>query len=272
MNAAVRALAAAGCLLVSACAVVPAPRTALPPDLDAARDRLLQDEAATRTLRGLARVAFDGPQGSGSASHAVVVALPDRARVEALTPLGTTALVTTLRGDELRVHSLLQQEYGIGRATSDTLGRLLRVPVPPEPLLRLLAGLPPLPLRAQDPRLTAVRDGTAVRVEAVDGEHWQRLWIEAEGGGVARGEMGRASEVLLTFAFADRRPTDGRDFPFEVRIEDPAGNGRLRIRYERVQLNAPADPDLFELPWPADPATRILDLGGATIPPGRRSP
>jgi hypothetical protein len=95
MSAPVRALAAAGLLLLASCAVTPVPRLAAPPDPDRVRSRLLQEEAATRTVRGLARLVFEGPSGSGSASQVVVVALPDRARVEALTPLGTTALVAT---------------------------------------------------------------------------------------------------------------------------------------------------------------------------------
>ena len=220
MNVSVRALAAAGLLLLASCAVTPGSRLAAPPDPDMVRSRLLREEAVTRTARGLARLAFEGPQGSGSASQVVVVALPDRARVEALTPLGTTALVATLRAGELRVHSPLRHEYWTGRATRETLGRLLKVPVPPDLLLRLLAGLPPLPLRAQDPRLMVTPDGAAIRVESVEGEHWQRLWTVADDPEVARGELGRASDVLFTFAFADRRPTDGRSFPFDIRVED----------------------------------------------------
>jgi hypothetical protein len=270
MSAPVRALAAAGLLLLASCAVTPLPRLAAPPDPDSVRSRLLQEEAATRTVRGLAHLAFEGPSGSGSASQVVVVALPDRARVEALTPLGTTALVATVRADELRVHSSVRHEYWTGRATRETLGRLLRVPVPPEPLLRLLAGLPPLPLRAQDPRLSVTPDGAAVRVESVDGEYWQRLWTEGDEPEVARGEMGRASEVLFTFAFSDRRPTGGRSFPFGIRVEDSASRGRLEVQYEQLQLNLPAEPDLFDLPPPTDPRTRIIDLGSGA--PARVAP
>lgn len=270
MSAPVRALAAAGLLLLASCAVAPGPRPAAPPDPDEVRSRLLQAQAATRTVRGLARLAFEGPSGSGSASHAVVVSLPDCARVEALTPLGTTALVATVRADQLRVDSPLRHEYWTGRATPEALGRLLKVPVPPEPLLRLLAGLPPLPLRAQDPRLSLTPDGATVRVESVDGEHWQRLWTEDDDPEVARGEVGRASEVLFRFAFADRRPTDGRNFPFDIRVEDSAGRGRLQLQYERLQLNLPTDPDLFDLPRPSDPRTRIIELGSGT--PGRGAP
>jgi hypothetical protein len=259
MKLLIRALAAAGLCLVASCAVTPVPRFAAPPDPATVRSRLLHDEAGTRTVRGLTRLTLEGPTG-GSGTQVVVVALPDRARVEALTPLGTTALVATVRGDILRAHSPGQHAYWTGRATREALARLLNVPVPPEMLLRVLAGLPPLPVRADDPRLAIVPDGAAVRVDSVDGEHWQRLWTESDDPAVARGEVGRASEVLFAFAFAERRPTDGRDFPFEIRVEEIAARTRLRVQYERVQLNLPVDPDLFDLPPPADPQTRIIDL------------
>jgi hypothetical protein len=160
----------------------------------------------------------------------------------------------------LRAHSPAQHAYWTGRATREALARLLNVPVPPEMLLRVLAGLPPLPVRADDPRLAIVPDGATVRVESVEGDHWQRLWSEADDPAVGRGEVGRASEVLFAFAFTERRPTDGRAFPFEIRVEEIATRTRLRVQYERVQLNLPVDPDLFDLPPPADPQTRIIDL------------
>jgi hypothetical protein len=260
MKLLIRVLAAAGLFLVASCALTPASRVTPPPDPATVQSRLLQDEADTRTVSGLARLAFEGPLGGGSGSQVVVVALPDRARVEALTPLGTTVLVATVRGDSLRAHSPVRHEYWIGRANRETLGRLLNLPVPPQLLLRVLAGLPPLPMRAGDPRFTTVLDGEALRVESVDGELWQRLWTEPNDPAVGRGEVGRASEALFLFAFADRRPTDGRDFPFEIRLEEVATRTRLHVQYERVQLNRPADPDLFDLPPPADPQTRIIDL------------
>jgi len=82
--------------------------------------------------------------------------------------------------------------------------------------------------------------------------------------------MGRASELLFTFAFADRRAADGRTFPFDIRVEDSATRSRLQVQYERLELNQPTDPSLFDLPSPADPRTRIIDLGGGA--PGRGAP
>jgi hypothetical protein len=268
MRAAVRACAVAGLLLLASCAAPPISRQAATPDPETVRAHLLHDEANTRTVRGLARLAYTGPEAGISASQVVVVALPSRARLETLTPLGTTALVATLRDEELRVHSLLRHEYGVARATRETLGRLLRVDVPPELFLRLLAGLPPLRLNGGDRRLTVVGDGPSVRVESVDGEYRQRFWIEAEGGGAARGEVERGGDVLFRFTLADRQSAGARRFPFDLAIEDPSTGSALRLRYERVDVNVPVDADLFVLPAPSGPDTRIIDLeGGSTTPP-----
>ncbi len=260
MNAPVRGLALAGWCLVASCAVTPAPRLPTPPDPAVVLSRLLHDEVGTRTVAGRARLAFEGPHGAGSGAQVVVVALPDRARVEALTPLGTTALVAAVRGDSLRAHSPVQHAYWTGRATPETLGRLLHVPVSPTLLLRVLAGLPALAVRVDDPRVAVVPDGSAVRVESVEGEHWQRLWTEPDDAAVGRGEVGRASEALFTFTFTERRRIEGRDFPFEIRVEEIATRTRVRVQYEDVQLNRPVAPELFDVPPPADPQTRHIDL------------
>jgi hypothetical protein len=214
-----------------------------------------------RSVKGVARFEYEGPRGSGSASQVIVVALPDRARVETLSPLGTTALVVTLRGETLRMHSVIQHEYAFGRASREVLRRLVNVPVPPELLVRLLAGLPPLPVRPEDPRLLVVIEGPAVRVESVDGEWWQRLWTGQDGTGIERGEAGRISETVLRFGFSGRRPTAGAEFPFAMWVEDAAGGGRFQVTYERVQLNGPVEEALFDLPPPQDGQTRIIDLG-----------
>ncbi len=268
MNRPIRLLlGAAVALAAAACATLPPTPPPGPADVGAVRDALLRDEAALRTLRGLADVRYDGPGGGGSASQVVVVALPDRARLETLSPVGTAALILVLDGDQLRVHNLLRHEFGAGRATRQTLARLVRLPLPPGPLLRLLAGLPPLPLPSDDPRLVLTPDGASVRVESVDGPFWQRLWTAPGGIRVERGEMGDASGPLLSFQFEDRRQLDGASVPFEIRAEVLASGGRFRLHYEQLRINTPIEPDLFELARPAGTDTRFVDLDRA-LPEG----
>jgi hypothetical protein len=219
----------------------------------------------------MARFGYEGPRGSGSATQVIVAALPDRARVETLTPLGTTALIVTLRGETFRMHSLMQHEYAVGRANGELLRRLVNVPVPPEFLVRLLAGLPPLPVPGEDRGYRVAVEGDAVRVESVNKDWWQRLWTGRDGTGIERGEAGRNTETVLRFGFSDRRPTSGVEFPFAMWVEDATGRGRFQVEYERLQLNGPVEDALFDLPAPQDGRTRIIDLGGA-IPPSPGSP
>jgi len=257
-----------GVFLAAACAVTPEvlelPAPSVRPEV--LLERLAAGEAAVTTLRALATVRYEGPTGSGSASQVIVVALPDRARLEVLSPVGTAVLLLAIRGDGLTLHAPARREYGVGRATPDTLGRLIRMPVPPGPLLRLLAGLPPLPVRPGDPRVQVARDERVVRVESVDGAFWQRLWTGPDGAWPTRGELGEAGTLLLRFQFDDRRLLDATAFPFLVAVEGVGAGTRVTIRYETVRLNGPVEAELFHLPRPADPGTRILDLGRGPLP------
>ena len=263
-------------LLIAACAVVPAPPRPLVPSLgdrpEAVLEGLAAKESAVTTVRGLASVRYDGPAGSGSATQVIVVALPDRARVEVLSPLGTAVLLVAIRGEDLAVHAPARHEYGVGRATPETLGRLARVPIPPGPLLRLLVGLPPLPIRAGDPRVRVAAEAEAVRVESVDGPYWQRVWTGPDGAEVERGELGEATGLLLRFEFGERRRLNGAAFPLAVRLEGVQTGTRVAIQYETARINEPVDAGLFDLPPPADGRTRILDLGGGSPPESKVSP
>lgn len=201
----------------------------------------------------------EGPQGKLSFSQVVVVELPDRARLEAQSAVGVTALVLTLDGGRLQYQSLFPRQYAEGQATRQVLGRLAGVPVPPGPLLRLLLGLPPLPLHRDDPRLTMEADGDGFRIESVEGGLWQRLWTGAQGL-LDRGEVGESAQTLFRFRMADPRAVDGALFPFLLMVEEAGGERRVQLEYQSVRLNEAIPPDLFELPRPTDPRTKILDL------------
>ena len=254
-----------GVFLAAACAVMPEVPELPAPPLAAVRpevllERLAAEEAAVTTLRGLATVRYEGAAGSGSASQVVVLALPDRARLEVLSPVGTAVLLLVIRGEDLVLHAPVRREYGVGRATRETLSRLIRIPVPPGLLLRFLAGLPPLPVRPGDPRTQVVHEERAIRVESVDGPFWQRLWTGPDGTSLAGGELWEAGGLLLRFQFSEWKRLDGTAFPSLVALESAGEGTRVTIRYETVRLNGPVEADLFELPRPADPGTRILDL------------
>ena len=260
-------LLSAGLIVVAACAVVPeTPPPGLPGRPEVFLDRLEAEDGAVKTVRALANLRYEGPAGKGSVTQAIVAALPDRVRLETLSPLGTALLLLTIRGDALTVYAPPRHEYGTGRATRETLGRLVRVPIPPGPLLRLLVGLPPLPIRPGDPRVTLTVEAAAIRVESVDGPYWQRVWSGPDGMTPVRGELGEAGALLLKFEFGDRRPLSGAVFPFAVSLDEMAAGAHVALQYETVRLNEPVEAALFALPPPADGKTRIIDLGAGPAP------
>ncbi len=244
-HAIARCLLAAALLAgFSACATIPetpAPRPRISASL------LPEPEREWKTLRGLARVSFSGPGGSGAASEVVLIALPDRGRLESLTPLGTTAAVVVVAEGEVRYHSVVNRQFATGRATRGTLERLLGIPVPPEPLLRLLAGHPPLPVRLRDPRTRVDAEGEGQRLESVEGSLWQRIQFPPPSvAGAVRGELGDASGPLLQFEWEAWRTVGEVEFPHVLRMTGGRG-ARLDLTYECVHLDEALDPAFFVL-------------------------
>jgi hypothetical protein len=257
-------LGAAAFLFAVACAPVPVTPPAALSGLRAPAqeflDRLANQEATLSTVRGLASVRYEGAAGAGTVTQVIIVALPERGRLEALSPLGTAVLLLTIRGEDLTLYSPVRNEYGVGRATGETLGRLIQVPVPPGPLLRLLAGLPPLPIKKEDPRLQVAEEGEGITLESVDGPLWEHLWATPDGLAVERGELGGPSGPLLRFEFGDWRQAGTVKFPFAIRLEAASGKSRVTVRYETVAVNIPAEEGLFELPRPSSGQAKIIEL------------
>ncbi len=140
------------------------------------------------------------------------------------------------------------------------MAALAGVAVEPRHLVRLLAGLPPLPFQSADPRSRVEPDGAEFVAESAAGPFSQRLRLDA-GGGVAGGELRTAAGPVFTFRFEDPRWVDGRAFPHRLRLEQP-GAGWVEVAYRSVELNPkspPVDAAVFTLPVPAG-AVHVVDL------------
>jgi len=247
------ALAAAGCA-PSAPPLTVALTPIAPPEAVAALEAA---EGAVRTLRGLADVRLERGGQVQRFREAAVLALPDKLRLETLQFGGATALILAANGDRLVIYSLAAKEFAHGRATADALAALAGVAVEPRHLLRLLAGLPPLPFHGADPRSRLEPDGAEFVAESTAGPFWQRLRLDA-GGAVAGGELRTAAGPVFTFRFDDLRRLGGYGFPYRLQIEQP-GAARVEVAYRTVELNPPVDVAVFSLAVPAEDV-RVVDL------------
>jgi len=256
--------AALAVLTLAAAACAPsAPPVTLPPTPIApaeAAAALEAAEGAVRTLRGLADVRLERAGQQERFREAAVLALPDKLRLETLQFGGASALILAADGDRLAIYSLATREFAHGRASAGAVAALAGVAVEPRHLVRLLAGLPPLPFESADPRSRVEPDGAEFVAESAAGPFWQRLRLDA-GGGVAGGELRTAAGPVFTFRFEDPRWVGGRAFPHRLHLEQP-GAGWVDLAYRSVELNPPVEGGIFSLAIPAGDV-RVVDLDAA---------
>lgn len=240
--------------------------------------RLAAAERDVRAVRGLARVAIGAPGARRTITEAVLLAPPDRLRLETLTFGGTTALVLASDGLELFVHSPGAGRYLRGRATPQNLAAVAGFRLQLAHLVRILSGLPPLPVRPQDPRLLARAVDGEVVLESGDGPFTQRLRAAGPHGPLRGGELWEAGRPSLQFGFEDWRAARGPGaasgagsgagdspllMPWRIALRQPEEGLEVQVAYQEVEVDGPGPADLFRLPPPTDGATRVIDLDGA---------
>lgn len=264
-------------LALAACAAPP-PAPEVPgvpiPLPDRLLSRLAAAEREVRGVRGLARVAIAARGARRTVTEAVLLAPPDRLRLETLAFGGTTALALASDGAELFVHAPGAGRFLRGRATPQNLAAVAGVRLQLAHLVRILAGLPPLPVRPEDPRLLARAVDGEVTLESGDGPFTQRLRAAGPDGPLRGGELWEAGRPSLQFGFEDWRAARGpgaeagaRDvpllMPWRIGFRQPEEGLEVQVAYQDLEVDGPGPADLFRLPPPTDDATRVIDLDTA---------
>jgi hypothetical protein len=245
------ALAVLVALLGSGCATVPERRPPILGGVPAGEaDTLTRRwEGQWREFRGL-RGAVDLTvvrRGQAQRSAGALLLSPTHLRFEVITPFGFPAVIVTVGPDRLLVVSPGERKAWTARPTPEALARWVGVPVPPDTLIRLLAGaVPPPP------------PGAAIRVEEDRGPHLvfangnatERVWVSAEGL-PARLELADGQRVTATF----ERTVEGQ--LESLVVEAPAQSLEVHLRYISGDYLA-VPPDAFEIAVPPDmPVERV---------------
>jgi hypothetical protein len=228
------------------------PRTVPLPQGDA-RPRVLLDTLARtaaerQALRGVARLAIDGPAGSGRAKQVLVAARPARLRVEVLGFLDQTVAVLATDGERYRLFRAEDRSLDAGLVSPGLLWEVVGLAVTPEQAVRLLLGAP---APREESRVAGGAllgsGGVRVELEAPGRSGSERLEFDARERLVAWAELGADGSVRAEARFADFRPTAGADFPYEVELRDHTSGARARVRFVQVELNPVLPPGAFDL-------------------------
>lgn len=171
---------AAGLVLSGCCALGGCPPPSQYPSARAAIDAVRGAHACSRGLRGEAKLDYLDSERRVRVDAFYLTGHPQQLRFDLVSPFGTP--LSTLTVDDASF-TLLDREarvFHTGSPNECNVERFLRVPVPPEVLVQLMAGEPPvLQHVAADARLSWKSGGYVVEIDSVNDAH-QRLVFEPE--------------------------------------------------------------------------------------------
>lgn len=258
-----RRAAAAALFALAGCRTLEPPAIPLSPDdprpgvllaaLDARADSL-------SALRGLARLAVDGPGGSLRSRQVVVAARPARLRVEVLGFLSQTQVLLVTDGERYELFDARERRVERERVRPGLLWEVAGIDLEPGEAVRVLLGTPEL---AGLQLATAARVGdTRLRLLLADAEGRARRALEFD----AQGDLRRIAAfdadggLLWDARYEELESVGETRLAHVIALVFPRTNVEARLELSQVQLNPALDDASFRLELP--PGAVGLEGGG----------
>jgi hypothetical protein len=165
--------AAAVALLAAACSSPPKSQF---PDAQAALDRMRETYACSRGLSGEAKLDYFGESGRVRGDLWYLVSLPDKVRLDVVSPFGATISTLTSDGQRFNLLDLRAKEFLYGPANDCNLARFTQVPMPPHALVQLMRG--EAPVLVHEPSSANIEWSGGHYVIHIDSRHSARETIE----------------------------------------------------------------------------------------------
>ena len=252
-----RPIAALGLAFAFACATArapaPTPLRASDPRPAALLASVTRDAATRRALRGVARLAIDGPAGAGRAKQILVLERPARLRVEVLGLLDQTLAVLVTDGARYRLVRSQDRSVEEGPVYDALLADVAGLSVTPEQAVRLLLGAPQGAAEQLESAAQLSDGGMRLVLRSYGASRREELDCDAAGNVQRWALLGAGGEPLLEARYGDRRALGGVAFAHEVELRDLRTDASVRIAWTRVELDPVLPPELFDVPSEAAP-------------------
>jgi outer membrane lipoprotein-sorting protein len=235
--------------------VVPVPPTTLPSaaELEAA---LVKRHDTVHGLKALAHIRYRDPEGSNSSREAIVVARPDRLRVEVLSLFGSVFVLAADRG-LLTAYARRENTVYCGHASPENLWRYVRLSLPVSDLVDLLLGTPPL---RQTKEAEVSFDPQTEWIQLV--QQWehgvQLVWFSPTALPLRTEEQTPDRQTLWRATFDKYESQNGVAVATRIALEVPAWQRSLDITLEDIDLNPRLDSAVFAVKTP--PGSKVVDL------------
>ena len=177
--------------------------------------------------------------------------LPSKLRVDLLSPFGSTLSVLTVNDGRFAMSDIREDRYLEGPADPCNIARLVRIPLPPEDVARVLVGHTPIIDGAAE---VIWSDKGYYRVTISDGDRIQRLDVGPDPDvlPLLRSRLEDSAGQIYDMSFERWRSVKGIPIPHEIRIKMPRDDADLLVRYDDdgVELNVKMPADAWDHSFP----------------------
>lgn len=251
---------AAGTLVVGCAATRPVPIRPAPavlPSAAALDDALAARRANVHSLRALGRLHYHDPRESGTSREAIVVARPDRVRVEVLSLFGSIFVLTADNG-AMTAYARQEDTLYRGQASPENLGRYARLNLAVNDLVDIVLATPPS--RPGSPAEVSFDPGPgAVRLSRYRPDRGtQVVWFSDAILPIATEEQGADGAAQWRATFAHYEDHSGVPVATHIGLELPEWSRSIDIVLDDIDLNPALDRSIFALQTP--PGSKVVDL------------
>ncbi|MDH7498934.1 MAG: hypothetical protein QHH30_00920 [candidate division NC10 bacterium] len=236
-----------------------------PPAVAATREQVLARlaflQGSLKGMRGMATLEVSTTDGVYRGKEFFWMELPDRFRFESLNLLGFPDWVLSSDGDAVQLYLPTERKIIQGASDPKNLERMLGAKIPISCVLRILMGLPPLPLDdGSSSWIFFEESGAFLREEETSSPLRQLLWVDGAKGTLERGDILEGGKTVLSFHCGDHRELNGFPIPFRVKIHLVRSRVNLLWVHRELQVNPSFPEETFRLALPAKGDLQLLRL------------
>ena len=197
--------------------------------------------SARHALRATARVASEGPAGSGFSNQLLLVERPARLRVEVIGGvLQQRVLVLATDGARYELYRAEGPVTEEGTVHAGVLEEVAGLPLTPEAAVRLLLAAPLAP----DAPIETAEQGAKGALRLA----WPDQTLEFDGAGRLVTLVFHPSDhPVFSARWSDWRPLAAGEFPHRLELDLPETRAHWKLEYRQVELDPALDPALFRL-------------------------
>jgi outer membrane biogenesis lipoprotein LolB len=221
-------------------------------DLDAT---LAARRAAVHSLRALARLRYHDAEQSVTSREAIVVARPDRVRVEVLSLFGAVFLLVADNG-QMTAYAREENTVYRGQASPHNLQRYVGLGLPVDELVDVVLGTPPPRDGPAQVSFDAAAGAICLRRSFADGA--QSIWFSDAALPVATEELGADGAPHWRAAFSAYEERNGVPIATQIGLDLPSASQSLEIALQDIEVNPPLDHSIFAFQAPS--GSKVVDL------------